>query len=239
MRISGQTAFVTGANRGIGRAFVSGFLARGAGKVYAGVRDPLSIDAGLSDDPRVEVVRLDVTDRGEIARAADVAGDTTVLVNNAGAVAFESLLSGSLETARRLFDTNVFGPWELTRAFAPTLTASRGAVINVLSAIAWFSPPQNGAYGATKSAAWSLSNGLRSEFAPGGVLVQGLHFGAVDTDFSAGFDIPKISPEEVVRASLDGLEAGADEVLVDAESRAAKAALTGEPNGYLRAMISG
>ncbi|WP_433869256.1 SDR family oxidoreductase [Saccharopolyspora sp. CA-218241] len=237
MRVNGQTAFVTGANRGIGRAFVSGLLARGADKVYAGVRDPLSIDAELSDDPRVEVVRLDVTDRNEITSASDVAGDTTILVNNAGAVVFESLLTGSLETARRLFDTNVFGPWELTRAFAPALRAWRGAVVNVLSAIAWFSPPQNGAYGATKSAAWSLSNGLRSELAPAGVLVQNLHFGAVDTDFSAGFDIPKISPEDVVRASLDGLEAGTAEVLVDPESRAAKAALSGEPNGYVRAMV--
>ncbi|SFS69427.1 SDR family oxidoreductase [Saccharopolyspora flava] len=236
MRVSGQTVFVTGANRGIGRAFVSGFLARGADRVYAGVRDPLSVDAELSRDPRVEVVRLDVTDRGGITAAADAAGDTTVLVNNAGAVVFESLLTGSPESARRLFDTNVFGPWELTRAFAPGLRASHGAVINVLSAIAWFSPPQNGAYAATKSAAWSLTNGLRSELAPSGVSVQGLHFGAVDTDFSAGVDIPKIAPEDVVRASLDGLEAGADEVLVDAESRAAKAALTGEPNGYLRAM---
>ncbi|MFC7376102.1 SDR family oxidoreductase [Brachybacterium sp. GCM10030268] len=236
MRISGQTVFVTGANRGIGRAFVSGLLERGAGRVYAGVRDPLSVDTELSHDPRVEVVRLDVTARTEITEAAEVAGDTTILVNNAGAVAFESLLTGSLETARHLFDTNVFGPWELTRAFAPALRASRGAVVNVLSAIAWFSPPQNGAYGATKAAAWSLSNGLRSELAPAGVLVQGLHFGAVDTDFSAGFDIPKISPDDVVRASLDGLEAGTAEVLVDAESRAAKAALTGQPNDYVRSM---
>ncbi|MFC7464918.1 SDR family oxidoreductase [Brachybacterium sp. GCM10030252] len=236
MRISGQTVFVTGANRGIGRAFVSGLLERGAGRVYAGVRDPLSVDTELSHDPRVEVVRLDVTARTEITEAAEVAGDTTILVNNAGAVAFESLLTGSLETARHLFDTNVFGPWELTRAFAPALRASRGAVVNVLSAIAWFSPPQNGAYGATKAAAWSLSNGLRSELAPAGVLVQGLHFGAVDTDFSAGFDIPKISPDDVVRASLDGLEAGTAEVLVDAESRAAKAALTSQPNDYVRSM---
>lgn len=239
MRISGQTVFVTGANRGIGRAFVSGFLARGAIRVYAGVRDPLSIDAELGHDPRVEIVRLDVTDRGDIARASEAAGDTTILVNNAGAVTFESLLTGSLETARQLFDTNLFGPWELTRAFAPALRASHGAVINVLSAIAWFSPPLNGAYGATKSAAWSLTNGLREELAPSGVLVQGLHFGAVDTDFSAGFDIPKIAPEDVVRASLDGLESDTAEVLVDAESRTAKAALTGEPNQYGRAMALG
>ncbi|QHF94923.1 short-chain dehydrogenase [Streptomyces sp. NHF165] len=233
MRISEQTAFVTGANRGIGRAFVSGLLARGAGKVYAGVRDPRSVDGELARDPRVEIVRLDITDSARIADAAETAKDVSVLVNNAGAVTFESLLSGSLESARALFDTNVFGVWETTRAFAPALRERRGAVVNVLSAIAWFSPPQNGAYAATKSAAWSLTNGLRRELAPSGVLVQGLHFGAVDTDFAAGYTGPKIAPGDVVSASLQGLEDDRTEVLVDSESRAAKAALAGPPNGYV------
>lgn len=233
MRISDQTAFVTGANRGIGRVFVRKMLARGVKKVYAGVRDPRSADDELIHDPRVEIIRLDVTDPVQIADAAQVAKDVSILVNNAGAVTFESLLSGSIETARKLFDTNVFGPWELTRAFAPALTSRSGAVVNVLSAIAWFSPPQNGAYGATKAAAWSLTNGLRMELAPTGVLVQALHFGAVDTDFSARYTGPKTDPEDVVHASLQGLENDEPEVLVDHESRAAKMALTGEPNNYV------
>jgi len=60
-------------------------------------------------------------------------------VNNAGIVAFESLLDGSLDTMRQQFETNVFGMLEMTRAFAPTLKSQQGAVVNVLSAAAWFS----------------------------------------------------------------------------------------------------
>ena len=238
MRSENRPVFVTGANRGIGREFVRGVLERGAAKVYAGVRDPRSIDAEMARDPRIEVVRLDITDPGQTAAAAAFASDTAILVNNAGAVSFGSLLTGPLEEARTLFDTNLFGLWEMTRAFAPALSASRGAVVNVLSAIAWFSPPHNGAYAATKSAAWSLTNGLRAELAPHEVLVQGLHFGAVDTDFSAGYDGPKIQASQVVRASLDGLETGQDEVIVGAGSRAVKAALSGPPNGYLQQTLT-
>ncbi len=236
MKISDQTAFVTGANRGIGRAFISEFLVRGAKKIYAGVRDVHSVDRQLSEDPRIEIVGLDVTDPGGIARAAGVATDASVLVNNAGVVAFESLLDGSMAAVRRQFDTNVFGVLETTRAFAPILRSQQGAVVNVLSAAAWFSAPANGAYCASKAAAWSLTNGLRLELAPAGVLVQGVHFGAVDTDFSAGYDGPKISSGDVVRASLDGLEHDAIEVLVDSHSRAAKEALTGPPNAFVERM---
>ncbi|HIW98814.1 MAG TPA: SDR family NAD(P)-dependent oxidoreductase [Candidatus Nesterenkonia stercoripullorum] len=163
--------------------------------------------------------------------------DVTVLVNNAGAVSFGSLLTGPLDDAHAMFRTNVFGPWEMTRVFAPALAASGGAMVSVLSAIAWFSPPQNGAYAATKAAAWSLTNGLRMGLESAGVLVQGLHFGAVDTDFAAGYDGTKIAPGQVVNASLEGLEAEAPEVLVDAESRNTKAALSGAPGEYLRRFL--
>jgi NAD(P)-dependent dehydrogenase (short-subunit alcohol dehydrogenase family) len=239
MKISDQVVFVTGANRGIGRAFVSEFLVRGAGKVYAGVRDTRTMDQQLARDPRVEIVRLDVTDPDEVARAAAQATDTSILVNNAGIVAFDSLLDGSVAAMRRQFETNVFGVLEMTRAFTPSLRARRGAVVNVLSAAAWFSAPQNGAYCASKAAAWSITNGLRMELEPAGVLVQSLHFGAVDTDFSAGYDGPKITVDDVARAALDGLASDAAEVLVDPDARMAKAALTGPPNGFLEQMGEG
>ncbi|MGO2034977.1 MAG: SDR family oxidoreductase [Brevibacterium sp.] len=234
MRVNNQTAFVTGGNRGIGREFVRALLERGAAQVYAGVRDPRSVDEEMAHDPYIEIVPLDVTDSHQIASAAELASDTAILINNAGAVSFGSLLNDPVDDARRLFETNVFGPWEMTRAFAPALIAAHGAVVNVLSGISWFSPPQNGAYAATKSAAWSLTNGLRAELNDHEVDVQALHFGAVDTDFSAGYDGPKISANEVVTACLDGLESGQDEVLVDAGTHALKASLSGPPNGYLR-----
>lgn len=233
MKVSDQTVFVTGANRGIGRAFVAELLTREVRKIYAGVRDAQSVDRQLSEDPRVEIVRLDVTDPNGIAHAAGIAADASVLVNNAGIVAFDTLLDGSVAAMRRQFDTNVFGVLDMTRAFAPALTIRQGAVVNVLSAAAWFSAPQNGAYCASKAAAWSITNGLRAELTPAGVLVQALHFGAVDTDFSAGYDGPKISADEVARASLDGLEHNVIEVLVGPHTRAAKDALTGPPNAFV------
>jgi NAD(P)-dependent dehydrogenase (short-subunit alcohol dehydrogenase family) len=233
VKITDHTFFVTGANRGIGRAFVAGLLDRGAQKVYAAVRDTTLVDEELRHDPRVHIVGVDVTDPDQVGAAARIASDTSVLVNNAGIVAFESLLDGSLATARRQFDTNVFGVLQTVRAFAPAMTSRCGAIINVLSAAAWFSAPDNGAYCASKAAAWSITNGLRVELAPRGILVQGLHFGAVDTDFAASYDGPKITAEQVVTASLDGLERGQIEVLVDSDARAAKHALTGPPNAVV------
>ncbi|WP_193043593.1 SDR family oxidoreductase [Mycolicibacterium baixiangningiae] len=238
MKVSDQIVFVTGANRGIGRAFISELLVRNVKKIYAGVRDAQSVDRQLSQDPRIEIVRLDVTDSDEVARAARIATDASVLVNNAGIVAFDSLLDGSLATMRQQFDTNVFGVLEMTRAFAPTLRSQQGAVVNVLSAAAWFSAPNNGAYCASKAAAWSITNALRMELAPAGVLVQGVHFGAVDTDFSSGYNGPKISSDEVARATLDGLEHDEIEVLVDSDARMAKEALPGPPNAFLEQMRS-
>lgn len=237
MDIEGQTVFVTGANRGIGRAFVEEFLARRVSKVYAGARNPDAVDPGLSADPRVEVVPVDITDASRVAQARKAAPDVSVLVNNAGVTAFDSLLTGSFDTTRAMFETNVYGSLQVARAFAPILKDNNGAMVNVLSAGAWFSAPNNGAYGAAKSALWSITNGIRMELADSGVLVQGLHFGAVDTDFSAGYDGPKIAAHDVARASVDGIRDGAVEVLVDDASRAAKAALAEEPNAYARQLF--
>ena len=236
MKVSDQIVFVTGANRGIGRAFISELLVRDVKKIYAGVRDIHSVDQQLSQDPRIEIVGLDVTNSDEVSRAARAATDASVLVNNAGIVAFDPLLDGSLAAMRQQFETNVFGVLEMSRAFAATLKSRQGAVVNILSAASWFSAPKNGAYCASKAAAWSITNGLRMELAPAGVLVQGVNFGAVDTDFSSGYDGPKIGSAEVARASLDGLERGDIEVLVDSDARMAKGALTGPPNAFVEQM---
>lgn len=225
MTFTDHTILITGANRGIGRAFVEEALSRGARKIYAGMRDPHAAESSLTDNPRVEILQLDITDRASVEHAARVAGDTTLLINNAGISVFDSVLDGSMEDARRLFETNFFGGWEMVREFAPSLKEFEGVLVNVISAIAWLSPPQNGAYAASKAAQWSLTNSLRVELAPHGVVVQAVHFGAVDTDFAKDYDGPKITPEEVASATFDGIEAGKEEVLVDESSRVAKASL--------------
>ena len=107
-----------------------------------------------------------------------------------------------------------------------------GAIVNVLSALSWFSWPGEGAYAAAKAAAWSLTNSIRLELAAQGTHVTGVHVGAVDTDFSANYDGAKIDPADVARATLDGLASDALEVLVDTWSADIKAALARDPRDF-------
>ncbi|MDQ0039514.1 NAD(P)-dependent dehydrogenase (short-subunit alcohol dehydrogenase family) [Variovorax boronicumulans] len=212
MKIENAVVLVTGANRGIGLAFTRELLARGARKVYAGARDPATItQAG------VEPLRLDVNKPDEVAAAAALASDVTLVINNAGiAQAGGFLAPDSEEVARRIFETNFFAVLRMSKAFAPALAANGGGgLLNVLSVASWVNGGDLAAYSASKSAAWSLTNALRSELAPQKTQVLGLHMAYVDTDMTSSFDVPKTSPEDIVRRALDGLEAGQDEVLAD------------------------
>jgi short-subunit dehydrogenase len=228
MRIAGSTALVTGAGRGIGAEFVRQLSERGAARVYAGVRGL----GGFERRDGVEALPLDVTDQAQIAAAVVRAGDVQLLVNNAGVVAVQPLVGGDLEIVRGEFETNVFGLLRVSSAFAPVLAANGGgAMLNVLSAASWISVSGTASYSASKAAAWSLTDGLRAELAGQGTQVLALHMGPVDTDMGAqvGSGLEMLSPAEVVTAALDGLEAGACEVLTDDLTRGVRASLSADP----------
>src|SRR6201994_3951787 len=104
MKIEGATALVTGANRGIGRAFAEELLARGASKVYAGVRDVSTVT-----DPRLTPVALDISDPEQVAAAARELGDVTIVVNNAGIGGLSLPLSAPLDRAREELEVNYLG----------------------------------------------------------------------------------------------------------------------------------
>ena len=232
MKLANATVLVTGANRGIGLAFAREALARGARRVYAAARDPSTVRL-----PGVFAVQLDVTDPEQVARAARECGDVDVLVNNAGiAVTGGFLQDPSLEATRRQFETNFFGMLRMSQAFAPVLGSNGGGgMLNVLSIVSWVNRPVLATYGATKSAAWALTNGLRNELRAQGTQVTALHMGLVDTDLTRGFDVPKASPEAIVRQAFDGFEAGLDEVLADDAARGIKRSLSSEKPAYLEA----
>lgn len=223
MSLSNAVVLITGANRGLGRAFAEAALAAGAAKVYAAARDTASIDL-----PGVVPLRLDVTDPAQVAAAAAECRDVTVLINNAGILRGGSLLAPeTLTAARAELETNFFGPWLLARAFAPVLAANGGgAVLNVLSALSWASLPGSATYSASKAAAWALSNGLRQELRAQGTQVTSLHVGYMDTDMVRGVAGPKASPLDVARQALQGLAAGDFEVLADDISRQVKQSLS-------------
>jgi NAD(P)-dependent dehydrogenase (short-subunit alcohol dehydrogenase family) len=232
MKIQDSVALVTGANRGLGLSFTRALLEGGARKVYAAARDPSSVKL-----PGVQAIRLDVTDASEVAAAARDLGDVSLLVNNAGIARGASFLSpDAIDAQRAELETNFFGPMVLTRAFAATLARNGGgAIINVLSALSWVSFPAFATYCVSKSAAWSLSNGLRQELRGQGTQLLALHVGYMDTDMVRNVTAPKSNPDDVVRQTLAALEAGKEEILADEASRQVKRGLSAEPGVYLGA----
>jgi NAD(P)-dependent dehydrogenase (short-subunit alcohol dehydrogenase family) len=222
MNLADSTAFVTGANRGLGRALAAELVRRGA-TVYAGARDPSSVDlAGVTP------VRIDVTDPESIAAAVAQAGDVNLLINNAGSSTRTSLLTGDLAGVRAELEVHYLGTLQVTRAFVPVIEAAGGgSILNILSALSWFSFPATGAYCAAKSAEWSLTNALRAELAGRGIRVSGLHVGSMDTDMTASLDVPKLAPADVAAIALDGVAAGDYEILADDVSHQVQAGLAG------------
>jgi len=218
--LQNATVLVTGANGGLGTEFVRQALARGAARVYATARSPRAWD-----DPRVVALTIDVTDPQSIAAAAEAAHDVSVVVNNAGATISGGILDAPMDEVHALFETNVFGPLEIARAFAPVLARNGGgALIDIHSALSWLA--RGGVYSATKAALWSFTNSLRLALLDQGTQVIGAHLGYADTPMTVNVTAPKADPADIVARIFDGLESGEHEVLADDTSRAVKGALS-------------
>ena len=223
MKVEGAVALVTGANRGLGRVFARELINRGAAKVYAAARDPAAVT-----DPGVEAVALDITDAKRVAEVAMQCGDVSLLINNAGVMKASTFINApDLSAARQEMDTNYFGTLSMCRAFAPVLAANGGgAIVNMLSVTSFYNNPLDASYGASKSAAWALTNGVRIELAHQGTLVVAVHASFIDTDMAALVDAPKVRPESVAQQVFAALDAGRAEVLADERSRFVKDSLS-------------
>jgi NAD(P)-dependent dehydrogenase (short-subunit alcohol dehydrogenase family) len=206
--VQGKTVLVTGANRGLGRALVDEALRRGASRVYAGTRGPLT-----HADERVTPVILDVTDDAQVREAAERIGSVDIVINNAG-VSVPDDLSGR-ESLERHLAVNLFGTWGVTQAFLPSLADTRGAIVNVLSLSSLAPVPIIPAYSISKAAAFSLTQSLRALYAGRGVSVHAALPGPIDTDMVRDFDLPKTAPEAVAQGIYDGLERGDEEIFPD------------------------
>lgn len=218
--LANQNVLGTGANRGMGREYISQLLERGAAKVYAAARQPQQIEI---DDPRVITLALDVTDAASVAAVAQTAPDVSIFINNAGIARMNSVLDPDSSKLREQLETNLFGPLALSSAFADRIADNNGAIVNVASVLAWL--PVGATYGVSKAALWNATDSMRLELASRGVQVVGVYFGLVDTDMASFADSPKADPADIVRQVLDGIESGASEVLADDLSRQVRSEL--------------
>jgi NAD(P)-dependent dehydrogenase (short-subunit alcohol dehydrogenase family) len=211
--IRDKDILVTGANRGIGRALVDEALRRGAKRVYAGTRQPLT-----HADGRVTSLTLDVTDATQIQEVAANVEALDILINNAGLALYDDLSDRA--PLEQHLAVNLFGTYGVTQAFLPLLTRSHGTIVNVLSLAAVAALPIIPAYSISKAAQLSLTQSLRALLAGQGVQVHAVLSGPVDTDMSRDLDVPKASPASVARAIFDGVEQGDDDIFPDPMSAA-------------------
>lgn len=215
MNFNESTVLITGANRGIGRALLDELTKQKSVKrIYAAARKPEDLSG--YDAELVVPVKLDITDRQQVKAAAEQAADANILINNAGVLAFGSLLDSPLEMIARDLETNYYGTLNMIRAFAPVIERNGGgAIANVLTLVSLASMAGIGGYSASKAAAHSLTQAVRAELKNKNITVHGVFPGAIDTEMIAAMEMPKTSPETVAAAIISGIERGAEDIFPD------------------------
>jgi NAD(P)-dependent dehydrogenase (short-subunit alcohol dehydrogenase family) len=220
MHIKDSVALVTGANRGIGRAFVDALLEGGARRIYAAARNRATLDAVVRLDPtRIHPLTLDVTSAADARAAAAQAKDLTLLINNAAVLSLGRFTDIPVDAVRGDMETNFFGLLNVITAFVPVLERNTGSIVNILTLLSLASMPGVAAYNASKAAGWSLTQSFRADLAKRGIRVHGVFPGAVDTEMARSFEIPKPPAIDVARATLAGVEANEEDIYPDGMSR--------------------
>jgi NAD(P)-dependent dehydrogenase (short-subunit alcohol dehydrogenase family) len=233
--IKGSVVVITGATGAIAQALIAELTARGAAKIYAAARDI----SALAASGQLVPIKMDVTSDDDVTRAAAVATDVTLLINNAGVNHNTAFMAApDLAMAREEIEANYLAPLRVTRAFAPALIANGGAVLNILTILARVNLPFMGSYCASKAAGLSLTQGLRGELAPKGVRVVAAMPGAVDTRMTAMLTIPKMTTAMAATEILDGLEAGEEEIYVGDMARGLAEGLAHDPKAIERQLAS-
>jgi NAD(P)-dependent dehydrogenase (short-subunit alcohol dehydrogenase family) len=180
----GQVVLVTGGGTGIGAAVALRLAEAGARVVITG-RHEATLRASAARHARIAHVVADVARSGDVARTLEEVrarfDRLDVLINNAGVLEVAPLADASPEHVRRTWETNVLGLVETTRAALPLLRQSRGAVVNVATAIADQPFANMSIYCASKAAVLALTRSWAQELAPEGIRVNAVSPGPIET----------------------------------------------------------
>src|SRR5438105_9206716 len=220
MKLTGRTVLITGGSAGIGLAFALKFLELGNQVIVTGRRQAV-LDQVKANYPKLHTIQSDVANPVQIAALAPrVKADfpkLDVLMNNAGIMIYKNLKAPAVDLAGLMteMNINVGGVIGMTSAFIDILTANKGTLINVSSALAFVPLPCAPIYSATKAAIHSYTQSLRFQLEETGVEVIELMPPAVKTDLTA--DLPEgslklITTDELVKQSFASFKSGALEI---------------------------
>jgi len=228
--ICGETALVTGATRGIGRAIAAALSEAGASVVGTATTEAGAETISDALGGAGAGVRMDVNDAESVTAAVDFAGKkfgaVTVLVNNAGITRDNLLLRMKEEEWEAAMDTNLKSVYRLSRACLRGMTrARRGRIINITSVVGFTGNPGQGNYAAAKAGIGGFTRALALEVASRNITVNAVAPGFIETDMTATLDAAR---RERLRASIPLGRLGAAE-----DVAAAVAFLAGPAAGYI------
>ncbi len=238
--INGKNAFISGANRGIGKALVEELLAGGVQKVYAGSRDVSKLEPLVQKyGEQIIPVQLDVIDRASIQSAADQAQDVDILINNAGVAQFGGVFSENGEQLMdEIFNVNVRGVLLLTRALVQSIKERNGVIANVSSVAGLANMPIFGTYSATKAMLHSFTQSMRVELQEANVHVMGIYPGPIDTDMTKEMEMEKASPQTAARSIVEAIIAQKEDVFPDPMAEEVAKGFFADPKGIEKQFAS-
>mmetsp|Transcript_19953 Transcript_19953/g.30210 ORF Transcript_19953/g.30210 Transcript_19953/m.30210 type:complete len:255 (+) Transcript_19953:39-803(+) len=222
--VKDKVILITGANRGIGKAFVDGFFKHGAKKVYAAVRTISSVDplVELHGADKLIPIHIDLQKVSSIQEAAKIATDVQVVVNNGGVLDLTSPLSeNAISSLEFQMDVNVYGLMHMAQNFVPILVKNGGGSFVQLNSLSSLRCPANNffAYAASKSASFAITQSLRTSLP--NTLVVSVHPGPIATDMVDAFGGgSKAEPaSQVADALVEAMKKGEFMVYPDSKSR--------------------
>ena len=239
-----KNVLITGANRGIGKAILESFLAHGAAKVYAAVRNPATVAALTTQyGNRVIPVQADLSQPATIYAAAELAKDVDIVVNNAGVLKAASPFDDAVfESLDYEIEVNVKGLLHVARAFAPVLKARGGGVLVQLNSVAsMLSFADFSSYCASKAAAYSFTVPIRNKLKEQGTHVLSVHPGPIATDMANDAGLGDIAePVSLVSEGIiEALKAGKMHLFPDTFAKQVEAGFMPFATSFIEAEQTG